>query len=294
MKHRETALSSVIKTLLYASLFDAGVRLVDLERFLIGATVFSPNALKKSISFLVAKKTIHAQSGWIYVGKKDRVKSLIQKWQWSKQKKSLLFSYLPWVVWIPTISGIAITGSVAVGNAQVGEDIDLMIVTKTGFLWATRLLVEGIFYLRGCLRTRGMKKVRNKLCLNLWLDESALSFSQHSLYIAREMAQAVWVVDRHAVRRTMFASNSWARQFIASTYAQMSKVKRRQDSELNSGLLYRVFSPLEWLAYLGQTLRMRDRTREVVTLRAAFFHPRDTKRHVEDEFKSLCKKYKIT
>ena len=43
------------------------------------------------------------------------------------------------LVYFPTIIFLGVTGSVAARNARQGEDIDLLLVCKTGTMWLTRL-----------------------------------------------------------------------------------------------------------------------------------------------------------
>ncbi len=290
MKHRSALESAVLRTLLYASVFDAGIRRQDVERLLISPQVFSHSHTEKTLKTLIAKKTIHQEGDWVWVGKRISAITFTKRQTESEKKKKHLHSLLPLFVWLPTIKGIAITGSVAVGNAKQSEDIDLMIVTSAGFLWATRALVEGILLLCGVLRTRGMRNVRNKLCLNLWLDEKSLSFSTHSLYVARELAQAIWVVDRKGVQTHTLAANPWTAGFVSALCRKKDLSYKKQNQKSNFAFL---FFPLEYCFFLLQASHMRARTREVVSLHVAFFHPRDTQADVLGTYLRLCRRFQI-
>src|SRR5207247_110444 len=132
----------------------------------------------------------------------------------SKEKTDKLLSLLPSFIWLPTINAVVITGSVAVGNAREDEDIDLMILTTEGFLWSTRILIQTILWAKGALRLRSTKNVKDRLCLNLWLDASSLSLAQRSLYVARELIQTKWIFDRGLTKEQMLASNNWIARYV--------------------------------------------------------------------------------
>lgn len=292
MAHYDTPSQAVLRTLLYAQVFHAGIQRNDLFRLLISSSPFSVGQIEKASVILARKRKIHADNEWLYLGRKDIRTNMEARLRESEKKKIILKKLLPRISWIPTIKGIAITGSVAVSNATPSEDIDLLIVTKTGFLWCTRLLVEGIFYVSGCLRTRGMKKVKNKLCLNLWIDESSLSFHSKSLYVARELAQSVWVIDKENVRLRTLKANMWAKTYVATTFSdkKLRVLVRTRNRNLSWG---HFLSLVELAAYVIQTTRMRGKTREIVSLHAAFFHPRNTQGEVGKKFQQLCRRYNV-
>src|SRR3989344_5441279 len=117
----------------------------------------------------------------------------------------------------PTIILIAVTGSLAVDNARVDDDLDFFIITRADTLWLTRLIaipLISIFFKRrkpfaipACRQARRHSPflpagrhgaIRDSVCLNLWLDESALAVpeSKRSLYTAHEVLQAKPLFDR--------------------------------------------------------------------------------------------------
>ncbi|SRR5258708_1675462 len=290
VKHRDTPESAILRTLLYASVFHAGILIQDLECLLITPQSFSRRQIQTSLTALVQRKTIFQKDSWIWMGKEVSYTALKRKYAESAKKKKRLFSLLPLISWIPTIQGIAITGSVAVGNANPSEDIDLMIITSTGFLWTTRVLVEGILFVCRVLRTRGMKNVRNKLCLNLWLEEGSLLLPTHSLYVARELIQADWVICRDQIREHMLAHNTWIRAFLHGS----SYKKHPRDYRVSQVWYVSLCSVLlEPLAFFVQTSYMRSKTREIVTKQAAFFHPRDTQGSVLKKYADVCRRSQI-
>lgn len=291
VNQRDVSQSAIVRTLLYAHVFGCGVRRKDIPVFLLSRRTSSARSIHTDLSQLVGKKVVQEGKEWVWVGKTRTEKDLQLLWEESEKKKKYLSSLLPFIVWIPTLQGVAITGSVAVGNANSEEDIDLLLVTKKGFLWLTRALVEAILLIRGVLRTRNMDRVRNKLCLNLWLDTSSLSLPKHTLYVARELIQSQWLLNRGSVRERLFFENMWAASYVANAYTRitMPAIQREYVWEI----LGICVQPLETIAFFLERWYMRGLTREIVTHHAAFFHPRNTNQNVLSVYQKLCRQYKI-
>lgn len=105
---------------------------------------------------------------------------------------------------------IALSGARAMNNASLADDIDLMIITAENRLWLTRLLVS--FLLFPWLR-RG-QKISRRLCLNLWLDESALVIKTQNLYTAHEICQLKPLYNRDQTYQKFISANLWYKQFL--------------------------------------------------------------------------------
>jgi len=122
---------------------------------------------------------------------------------------------------IPTIQLICVTGSLAMENCDESDDIDLMIVTSANSLWLTRLVVVfllSIFFKRrkpprnpSVAFGEGGPNHPNALCLNLWLDTTALQIpkSLRSLRVAHELAQMKPILNKNQTYEKMLSANSW-------------------------------------------------------------------------------------
>ena len=81
-----------------------------------------------------------------------------------------LFRLIPWV------RMIAVCGSLALSNTTKESDIDLFIVTKSGRIWSTRLLLVGILKI---LRLRPTENnTTDKICLTYFVTTDALNLEQ--------------------------------------------------------------------------------------------------------------------
>jgi D-beta-D-heptose 7-phosphate kinase/D-beta-D-heptose 1-phosphate adenosyltransferase len=173
---------------------------------------------------------------------------------------------------IPGIRMVAATGSLAMNNAGEGSDIDFMIITKQRKLWITRLLVYFLLSLfRFTLRHPGDKHEKDRLCLNLWMDESDLVWkvNDRNLYTAHEIAQILPLVNKNEAYEKFLYKNKWILKFWPNS-VRIVNCKLKAASSRNKG------SMLEQIAYKIQLNHMKPRiTREVVTPTRAVFHPQD-------------------
>lgn len=184
---------------------------------------------------------------------------------------------------IPTVSLIALTGSCALSNATPDDDIDLMMITSPHRLFITRLIVLGVAQILGVRHRRGAKHDPNKVCLNLWLDESDLIVpsSKISLYSAREMAQIRALYDRRNYYEQFQIANPWVNAYLPNfTFAKSGGVpiSKRGNRHI---LQLRIFGDvLEKLAKRFQLRRIkRHLTREYITDTQLWFHPIDRTRN---------------
>jgi predicted nucleotidyltransferase len=174
---------------------------------------------------------------------------------------------------IPSIKMVAITGALAMQNAGPSSDIDFLIITARGTLWTSRLLVYAILDFAGIPRRKyGIKRQKDRLCLNMWLDEADLAWDEadRNLYTAHEIAQIAPLVNKDKTYERLMKANGWASYYWPNAVRIPKKSFRITPKKFF--LLYL----LEPLARGFQLWYMKKKiTREVVTPTRAIFHPRD-------------------
>lgn len=174
---------------------------------------------------------------------------------------------------LPSILAVHLTGSLAVFNSDPGDDIDLLLITKSGRLWTTRLLLTFTTTALGLRRTPKSASYAGKLCLNLYLTPSSFSLppSRRSLYSAYELIQAVPLYDPHDTRSHLLAANSWIYAYLPNFPAIKTRLSPLPKTPTNSFL-----DKIESIAYSLQLSYMhRKITREHITPDSAYFHPRN-------------------
>lgn len=124
-------------------------------------------------------------------------------------------------------------------------------------------------------------EVANKLCLNLWLDESALVLNQQNLYSAHELCQLQPLYNRDQTYQKFLAANLWYKNFLPNWTMEEGRTLTGGLAEGQAGTAKpegpTLMDSLEFLAYKFQYFYMKPKmTRERVGRHFAFFHPRPT------------------
>ena len=160
---------------------------------------------------------------------------------------------------IPTIEAVFLTGSVAVKNAKKNADVDLMIITSSNTAWLTR----GVVF----LFLKIIKKFKNPICPNIFLDLNHLEIKEKNLYTAHEVLQAKCLYDRSKVSKKWLDANKWVKEYLPI--------------------------PFELLAFIIQYFYQRPKqSKETLGWGYMFFHPNDVAGKILGKFEQRLLKYK--
>ncbi len=140
---------------------------------------------------------------------------------------------------LPFVRMVALTGSLAVQNAERDSDIDYLIVTGPGRVWLTRAMTMIV------VRIAAVQGVT--LCPNYLLSEAALALPERNLYTARELLQMVPAGPTSAYAK-MMAENVWCHDqlpnapmpFLTEKIEPVSTIRRVAESLLGT-------KPFDWL-----------------------------------------------
>lgn len=211
--------------------------------------------------------------------KSIKSKVRLQREKYSKSKLAIAKKAASLISKIPSVKFVGVTGSLAMMNAGHDSDIDLIIITATGKLWISRLLILLILLiLRIPFRRSGVRDEKNKLCLNMWLDESDLVWGKkdRNIYTAHEIAQIIPLLNKNKIYEKFLYLNKWILEYWpnAVPIERVEKSEQRLVEKLFS-LRYALYA-IELVARQIQYLYMSKKiTREVVTPTRAIFHPND-------------------
>ncbi|MCX6705886.1 MAG: hypothetical protein NTV24_02155 [Candidatus Woesebacteria bacterium] len=147
-----------------------------------------------------------------------------------------------------------------------------MIITKINCLWTTRLLTYLVLRIMNYgVRKPGDINQKDKLCLNIWLDESALSWDRkdRNIYSAHEIAQVVPIVDKENICQRFLQKNRWILDYWPNA-VRIEPINNNLYSKTHTLFV----NVVEKLAFRLQYLYMKPKiTREIVTIHKAIFHP---------------------
>ncbi len=124
-------------------------------------------------------------------------------------------NYLDFIAKFPQIMLIGLSGSVAMLNAKRTDDVDLFIITAKNRIWTARFIANLVAWAFGLKRKRHEKQAQNKVCLNLFFDESSLFIQKkyHTNYMAHEVLQMVPILDVNRAYRRFLLRNDWIRDY---------------------------------------------------------------------------------
>lgn len=250
-------------SVIYHNIFDYPLNFSDLIKWSSDKSLDNYSMEKINIAHKNGFYFLEGREGLIY-------KRLLRK-RISAKKIKIAKKAVRFLSFITGIKMMALTGSLAMENSSEESDIDLMIVTKNGFLWTTRALTYlmiGLFGIR--IRRPNDSNQKDKLCLNIWLDGNDLIWPKkdRNLYTAHEIAQTVPLVNKNNTYEKFIYQNRWILDFWPNA-VRINKKYDTKNKELH-------FSVVEKLAYWFQQNHMKSKvTREVVTPTRAVFHPQD-------------------
>ena len=290
---------AILKTVIYADVFDCGISFDELYRKLICTSPVNKDTLEKHLAVLVSKSILCRKKSFVSLaGHTTAIKRSFNGNTVFKQKMIIARKRLRYAMWLPFIEGVFITGSLAAKNSDINDDIDVLVVASNYRLWIARMWVVLYSELMTFRKRPDDIDVKNKLCFNLFLESSSLEIpkDRRSLYTAFEVIQVVPVFTRNNCGHRFLASNSWILRYFGnldiptinngySDYPDFIRI-------IFTSLSHLFFSQLNYLLYVIQLWYMRNRkTREFVDLTQAFFHPRKTNVMVMDAYRARKKRF---
>lgn len=201
-------MKAILSTLAYADIFDYPLTKKEISRFLISE---SPQKL------ITLPDDIGYKDGFYFLKGREKIVAIRKKREeFSRQKLNIALRVASWLKLIPTIKMIGITGALAMNNAGGDDDIDLLIVTGENRLWLTRLLATAIVELVASRRRPKDKIFRDKICLNMFLDERYLAVpkKERDLFTAHEVCQLRPIYGKNGIYKKFLEKNLWVKKYL--------------------------------------------------------------------------------
>jgi len=246
-------------SIIYHNLFDYALVLGDLIRW----------KANDRINSVEVNAPIFNKNGHFFLeGKESLIYQKLLRKRISTKKLEIAKKAAKVISLIPSIKLVGVTGSFAMENSTEGSDIDLMIVTSEKRLWTSRFLTYVLLRMAGFkLRKPFEKTEKDKLCLNIWLDEGNLIWRERNLYTAHEIAQIVPLVNKDKTYERLLWKNRWILDFWPNSVRISKSVQVK--TKFSLGII-------ESIAFWIQYSYMKPKiTREVITKNRALFHPQD-------------------
>lgn len=207
----------ILRTLAYGDIFDYPLLPREIWWSLIGSKKTSYRAVVKQLSWLVEAKFLGKEGDFYFLLKRRKTVNIRRRREyWSQKKLKIARRLAEWLRLIPTIKMVAITGALAMRNSDKSDDIDLLIVTAKNRLWLTRLFTTTLTELVACRRRPKDVDVRDKICLNMFLDKENLAVppNERNLFTAHEVCQLKPLWEKDGVYNKFIKKNKWVKKFL--------------------------------------------------------------------------------
>jgi|SRR3989344_179574 len=277
----------VLKTLIYESIFNFPLNRLEIWKFLISDKKISK---KSFVKFLKDKSITYDKKSGFYclANKKDSIKRRLEAEKISINKLKLARKVTFTLAKIPTIKLIGISGSLALGSSSESDDIDLFIVCKKNTIWTTRLFSVILLKLMGAYRESD--NFKDKICLNMIVDNFLFPRNRRDLYTAFEITKLRPVSSKNNAHRKLIMSNSWIDKFMPNVLSEAGRVKQEEyDDDKLISYFFSILEKIKFekLAKISQLLYMKKRTTEEVSDHFLAFHPRDFRKEILTQFDVL-------
>ncbi len=190
--------------------------------------------------------------------------------------------------WIPSVRFVAIVNSVGYRNAEVGDDIDLFIITKSGQLWLTRGWLTGLAKLLGVRPT--LTHQQDGLCLSFYLGDDHLQFddlliTSPDVYFHFWFTQMTVLFDDGVGEKLINKNDEWGKyfpnldlQFIATTRFNIFDRIIRSLGYLLTLSIWEKFWRMAQIAFLPKRFKVSSHDKGVIINNQVLkFHDHDTR-----------------
>lgn len=283
--------SAILSTLAYHDIFDYPLESSEICDLLIKKKA-DRESVAGELKRLRSMGKVGESDKYFFLRKRLRIvrlRKLRTKYSHKKFRRAVFFANLLKV--IPSVKLAAISGALSMKNSRRSDDIDLVIITSKGFLWTTRFLANLLLF--PFKRDPAGQKISDRACLNMFLDESNLSITDHNMYTAHEICQMKLLWDRDNSYGRFLRANSWIRQYLPNWRPEVERLtindkRKKRPKALDFRRLTLV---TEKLLKAFQLWYMKNKlTTERISSTQLFFHPKNTQEKVLADYKKRLKK----
>lgn len=274
---------AILKTICYRDLFDYPLTEEEIQEFLVEESAHSKD-VQRVLAQLVAEAKVGRTGGFFHLlGRQSTIRTRQKREEISERKWERAHKLARILRVIPWVRAVFLTGTLAAGNAGKNADLDFLVVTRENRVWLVRLISYTLFTLLGVKRRRDEKEAPDRVCLNMFLADTALAVPEDSqnLFTAHEIALArpLWAKDYLHLR--FLGENLWVKKFLPNLHVPETKIPARAEPFFLRRAVDLIFTAADLILRRAQLIYMaRRRTREIVERNRILFHPIDLSRDI--------------
>jgi hypothetical protein len=189
---------AVLRTVVYASLFDYPLTAAELCESLIGTVATEDIVREWCAASPLLRATIDEADGYYFPrGRRELLSTRRRRETASRRLLSVHGPTLRFVSNLPFVRMVALSGSLAHLNAARGADVDLFVITTPNRVWSVTVTALIAARLRGW---------RQDLCLNYVISERELEVGPQDLFTANQIIHLRPLVGVEVYRRFIDAN----------------------------------------------------------------------------------------
>lgn len=205
--------AAVLRTLLYADIFQFALTLNEIHLFLIHDQAVSCDLIEQRLkqSPLLRHYVSHEDGYYVlrehtaYIARRQEREALADS-LWPVAQR-----YGAWMGQVPFVRMVALTGALSVRNpAHSHDDFDYLLVVQPGRVWLARAFAV--------IMVRLARRTGVHLCPNYVVAADELVEERQDLYTAHELVQMVPMYGK-TIYDEMMARNSWLLSYMANAPA---------------------------------------------------------------------------
>lgn len=248
------ASQAILRALAYSDIFDQAQSITALYSFLEAPDV-TPAVFQETLHALQTAGSIYRDGDLVMLAGREELVSIWRRRQeQSARKWQSARRYIALIRCLPFVRMVAITGSLAVQNAEAPDDIDLFLIAVPGRVWLTRALTILVVHLAAITGVT--------LCPNYLIASDAPELTERNLYTARELTQMQPLYGMLWHRR-LRACNRWTGAYLPHAGNYSSPVTLPLDHLPAAALLCKALGERLLGGRVGETLERWEMSRKV-------------------------------
>ena len=197
---------AILDTVAYADVFQYPLTNEEIHHYLIGMKASALEVFTTLHQMRLHSGSLDYLDGYYSLpGRGDLVNVRLERQLYAASLWPAALHYGKLISRLPFVRMVAITGSLAMQNANHMADLDYMIVTSPGRLWLTRAMVISI--------VRWARMGSFVLCPNYFLSENQLALQDQNLFTAHELVQMIPLSGDEVYDR-LRRLNTWVQDYL--------------------------------------------------------------------------------
>jgi len=283
---------AVLKTLVYFSVIDYPLALLEIKKFLALPATLSD--VFSALNGAGLQPFVSHNRGLYCLTVDQRLPALrLKRYRLSIAKLKRAEFWTRLIARLPYVKAVAVYSSLAIKNSDSESDIDLFIIASSGRLWTARFFVNSFLkFFR--LRPQG-ENAKDKFCASYFIGEENLSLSKVNLpeYFLPyyESATFLFVAGDKIITKQFFSANGWLKAKLPNWQPPLAPTLKKTGRllkglmEFKTGLIpERYYKNWQWRI-------MPQKYFDACDGRNVILEPALIKLHLQDKRQSYCRSF---